>query len=207
MNTVIHRAVRRDLDRFVSALTDFPAGDTDRAAGLARAWAHFDGQLTDHHEGEHRIAWPALQAVGVTPELMTTLDAEHEAMAAAMSEARRAIADLARTASAEDAAAARAAFTTLRSVTIAHLDHEEAELESIYLQQHDRPELQAMVAAFRKDSGPPKAGQMFAWLLDGADDAERAALRALVPGPVVTIFSTLFGRRYRKTVAPVWSAA
>ena len=33
---------------------------------LVRRWDNFDDQLTYHHEGEHRIAWPALRPVGVS---------------------------------------------------------------------------------------------------------------------------------------------
>ena len=61
MNKAIHGAVRRDLDRFIAALTAFPPGDPARAQQLDAAWANFDDQLTHHHEGEHTIAWPALR--------------------------------------------------------------------------------------------------------------------------------------------------
>ncbi len=70
MNKAIHGAFRRDLDRFITALGTFQPGDRTRAAQLATAWANFDDQLTHHHEGEHEIAWPALAAVGVSPELL-----------------------------------------------------------------------------------------------------------------------------------------
>jgi hypothetical protein len=39
---------------------------------------------------------------------------------------------------------------------------------------------------------------------DGATAQERAALRESVPGPVLTILAGVFGRRYRKEIAPVW---
>ena len=82
MNKTIHRAVRRDLARFRDALDAFMDGDTERAAALGRAWENFDDQLTDHHEGEHAIAWPALAAIGVPGSTIDTFDVEHEAMAA-----------------------------------------------------------------------------------------------------------------------------
>ncbi len=50
------------------------------------------------------------------------------------------------------------------------------------------------------------AGTFFAWMEDGASPTEKAALRESVPGPVVAIIGGLFGRRYRKEVAPVWAA-
>lgn len=70
MNKVIHGAFRRDLDRFIAALGSFPAGDQRRADEVNTAWANFDDQLTYHHEGEHTTAWPALQQVGVSPDLV-----------------------------------------------------------------------------------------------------------------------------------------
>ena len=206
MNKVIHHAVRRDLDRFVGALSSFPAGDVERAAALGRAWENFDTELTYHHEGEHDIAWPALESIGVSRELLTTLDAEHDTMAAGLDRAREAMLALQRTATAEDAAAALAAFTDLRSVTVDHLDHEESEIEPVYLAKHDTPEMVAMGKKFGRDRSPKQAGAFFAWLLDGASDAERAAIGESIPGPVLAILTGLFGRRYRKNVASVWSS-
>ncbi|MGH3457639.1 hemerythrin domain-containing protein [Aeromicrobium sp.] len=206
MNKVIHGAVRRDLDRFVGALSGFPAGDQKRADELATAWDNYDFQLTYHHEGEHRIAWPALESVGVSRELLTTLDREHEAMAAAMGETRTAIASFKRTASAEDAATALNAFTNLRTVTVQHLDHEEAEIEPVYLAKAATPEMKEMGKQFGRDASPKQAGTFFAWLLDGASDAERETLRGSLPGPVLAILTGLFGRRYKRDIASVWAA-
>ena len=206
MNKVIHGAVRRDLDRFVGALSGFPAGDANRAPALGRAWDNFDHQLTYHHEGEHRIAWPALESVGVSRELLTTLDREHDAMAAALTEARAAMATLRSSPTAEAATAAHDAFTTLRTVTVDHLDHEEAEIEPVYLGKIDTPELQAMSKQFGRDAGPKQAGTFFAWLLDGSSEEEQETIRASIPGPVLAILTGLFGRRYKRDVASVWAA-
>jgi hypothetical protein len=203
MNKAIHAAFRRDLDRFIEALRRFPPGDLARARQLGTAWANFDDQLTIHHEGEHAIAWPALRAVGVSDDLLATMDAEHETMAAALSETRTAIGALTRTAGAQESQAALAAIEKLKGVTVAHLDHEEAEIEDVYLTKRDTPELKAMGKAFGKVS-PTRGGQFFAWLLDGASPDERAAVTREVPGPVVSIIGGVFGRGYRKNVAPVW---
>jgi len=35
-------------------------------------------------------------------------------------------------------------------------------------------------------------------------DAELSALRESVPSPVLAIIGGVFGRRYRKEIAPVW---
>src|SRR5687767_8952945 len=106
MNKAIHGAVRRDLDRFIAALSAFPPGDLTRTRQLGLAWENFDDQLTHHHEGEHTTAWPALQAIGVSKELLATMDAEHESMAAALAAARAAMGQFTQTAGAEEARAA-----------------------------------------------------------------------------------------------------
>jgi len=205
MNKVIHGAFRRDLDRFIAALRVFPPGDLTRARQLATAWANFDDQLTQHHEGEHTIAWPALESIGVSKELLAAMDAEHETMAAALAETRAAVKALAQTAGAAEAQTALAAFQRLQQVTVAHLDHEEAEIESVYLAKRDTPQMKAMGKAFAKVS-PARGGRFFAWLLDGASPEERQAATRDVPGPVLTVITGVFGRGYRKNVAPVWRA-
>jgi hypothetical protein len=204
MNKAIHGAVRRDLDRFVAALGAFPAGDKVRAHQLGAAWENFDDQLVHHHEGEHAIAWPALQAVGVAPDLIAAFDAEHAAMSEALTEARAAMADLVRTADAIQAAAALTAVRDLQAATVAHLDHEEAEIEPVYQEHRESAAIVAMNKAFAKVP-PSRGGRFFAWVLDGASPDERAAVTREVPGPVLTIIGGIFGRGYRRNIAPVWT--
>jgi hemerythrin-like domain-containing protein len=205
MNKVIHGAFRRDLDRFVGALTTFKAGDTARAEQLGRAWDNFDRQLTDHHEGEHEIAWPALESVGVSQETIAQMDAEHEAMAAALARAGTAMSALRSTGGQGEAEAALSALMQLRDVTVEHLDHEEREIEPVFLANAEGPEMKAMGKKFAR-VGPTRGGVFFAWVLDGASAEERQALGHTIPGPVLKILTTVFGRSYRKDVAPVWSS-
>lgn len=204
MNKVIHAAFRRDLQRFLDALGRFRDGDAARAAELGTAWDNFYAQLTDHHEGEHAIAWPAMESIGVSKELLATFDEEHDRMAAALEDSRQAMNAFRASATAIDAAAARVSLEHLQGVTVAHLDHEEQETEQVYLQHADGPEMKAMGRQFGKVS-PAKGGTFFAWLTDGAGPAEMAALTETVPKPVLKILSGVFGRGYRRNVAPVWS--
>ena len=203
MNKAIHAALRRDLDRFINALGRFPAGNRQRAAQLATAWANFDAQLTQHHEGEHDIAWPALEAVGVSHDVLKQMDAEHDTMAAALAATRTAMTTLNGSASAEDAAVALTAMQDLRRVTVQHLEHEEAEIEPVYLAKAGSPELKAMGREFAK-VGPVQGGTFFAWALDGATPEESTAIVGTMPKPVLSLITGIFGRSYRKSVAPVW---
>ena len=203
MNKAIHGAFRRDLDRFIAALSTFPPGDMTRAQQLGTAWVNFDDQLTHHHEGEHTIAWPALEAVGVSKVLLEDMDAEHEIMVGALAETRTAIGALTRTAGLEESKASLAALQELQAVTVQHFDHEESELEDVYIANRDTAEIKAMGKAFGKVS-PARGGRFFAWVLDGASPAERQAVTREVPAPVISIIGGIFGRGYRKNVAPVW---
>lgn len=205
MNKVIHGAVRRDLDRFRRALDAFGDGDHERATALHRAWANFDAQLTEHHEGEHEIAWPALKAIGVAAPTIATFDAEHEQMAVDLVSTRDAMATLARTASRADADLAAAAIQRLEATTVTHLDHEEQETEPALASHEGEPVMKDMAKGFSRRMGVVKAGVFFAWLRDGATADEESALTAQVPRPVLAVIGGLFGRRYRKEVAPVWS--
>jgi hemerythrin-like domain-containing protein len=205
MNKVIHGAVRRDLDRFRRALQAFRDGDRERAEALHRAWLNFDAQLTEHHEGEHEIAWPALKAIGIADPTIASFDAEHETMATDLAAARAAMSTLRRTATRADADAAGAAMETLQTTTVTHLDHEEQETEAALSQHESDPAMKEMGKKFSRRVGPAKAGVFFAWVQEGATAEERAALAANVPRPVLAILGGIFGRRYRTQVAPVWS--
>jgi len=203
MNKAIHGALRRDLSRFLDALARIRDGDTARAAQLGTAWDNFDSQLTVHHEGEHEIAWPSLAKIGVSQETIATMDAEHERMADALAKARGAMNTFRSTATAADAAAARSAVEHLRTVAVEHLEHEESELEDVYLANADGPEMKAMGKQFAKVS-PATGGRFFAWVTDGATPAEMAAITSNVPKPVLAILGGIFGRSYRRDVASVW---
>jgi hypothetical protein len=204
MNKAIHGAFRRDLDRFVGALTDFPAGNRERAQHLATAWANFEDQLTHHHHGEHTIAWPHLTALGADAEMLATMDTEHDEMAAALTTADTAMSALAQDPDAAHAQQALDAVQRLRAAAVHHLDHEEAEFEPFYLEHRDTDEMKAMGKAFGKVS-PARGGRFFAWVLDGATPDEHATVTGTVPGPVLSIISGVFGRGYRKNIAPVWA--
>jgi len=203
MNKAIHGAVRRDIDRFLKALASFADGDKARAAQLGKAWDNFDDQLTRHHEGEHEIAWPALASIGVPQALLDTFDQEHEALASALEDTRGAMTKLRGSGSATDAQTARAAFERLQSVAGSHLDHEEAEIEPVYAQHKDSPEMKAMGRKFGQVS-PAVGGRFFAWVMEGASPEERAAITESVPKPVLMIIGGIFGRGYRRDVASVW---
>ena len=203
MNMLIHSAVRRDLARFAGALASFPDGSARRAQQLHAAWKYFYGELDYHHHGEHDIAWPALESVGVPKATLDQMDAEHERLGEALGTADTAFATLANTPNQASANDAAVAIANLKGVVDEHLLHEEAELEPVYQAKKSTPEMKAMGRKFSKRNAK-EAGDFFAWIQNGATPREQAALRTNVPAPIVAILTRLLGGNYRRNVAPVW---
>jgi hemerythrin-like domain-containing protein len=206
MNRLIHAAVRRDLDRLAAALDQLRGGDVGRAQALQRAFANLRRELTHHHEGEDAHIWPMLAKVGVASDLLGSMESEHHAMAEALAETDAAMASLAVSGSAGDAAEARASLLRTRAVVDQHLTHEEDELEPQLHPHTESPEWKAVEKKLSRQP-PGVAGPFFAWLTDGMSAEHRAFLRTLIPPPVVTVLARVFGRRYNREVAPVWREA
>lgn len=205
MNTIIHAAVRRDLQRFRTALAAFPAGSRPRAAALTTAWANFRNQLDEHHSGEETIFWPALREVGADEALIADLHGEHERMLAALNAADAAMTALAAAPTAENSAAADSAVTQLQDVVETHLAHEERDLEPVVLSNLESAPMLRASKQVRRSMSPKAAGVFFAWLQDGAAPRDRDGLRSMVPAPVLFVLSRLLGRSYNREIAPVWA--
>ena len=204
MNQIIHAAVRRDLARMEAALRGLAEGDADRAAGLKRAWDVLWRQLHRHHESEDALVWPYVRGLAVVePSVVDAMESEHQTMAAACDVATSAIDAVAADPTTARAAAAADAVAEAARVTDSHLEHEERAITPVIQDRVDTPEWKTVEAELRKGS-PFEAGELFAWLQDGADPEVVAALRSTVPAPVVTIMSRVFGFSYHRRVAPIW---
>jgi hemerythrin-like domain-containing protein len=204
MNTIIHAAFRRDLGRLDAALATFPSGAAERAEVIATAWDNFAFQLHHHHIDEETIFWPVLLTLGASDALAEELEAEHVRMVLALETAEKAMGCFRRDPEADAVASARNAIAELRAVLTDHLTHEERDMEPISAAQHADPQLvEAQKAVRRAHRG--NTGTLFAWLLDGADPAAVRGLRREVPRPVLYILVRTSGRRYRRTVSPVWA--
>lgn len=203
LNTVVHAAFRRTLDRFDAALTAFPSGSQQRADDLKTAWDFFAHEVHDHHHYEEQFFWPALSQTDADLSSVAELDSEHDEMRAALGDASTALAQLTGDPSAANATSARQAVATLGTVLVGHLEHEERDLEPISVSYADTKPMKAALAQVKK-AHLTKMGNFVEWLQDGATDADKAGLRREIPGPVVFLFGTVAGRRYRKEIARVW---
>lgn len=205
MNTIIHAAFRRDLRRFDAALAALEPGGQQRASELYRAWQHYAGQLQQHHDGEEEIFFPALACVAAVTALIADLEAEHGALLAALMAADTAMQDLEAGPDAGHLKAAREAMSVFQQVLDTHLSHEERDFEPVARQHAVSPEMKAAEKAIRRRHRSD-SGDFFCWLLDGAAPADAAALRRLIPAPVLHAATFVGGRTYKTRIAPVWAA-
>ena len=203
MNKAIHGAVRRDLRRFVDALGAFPPGDTARAKQLHAAWSNFADQLHHHHTDEHAIAWPALVSVGVPRDTISTMDEEHEAMAAALDEAGAAMERLSRAPNVGESRAALAAVKQLRDGHRRPPRPRGGGDRAGAAGQARQPRAEGDGARVRQ--GQPGAGRTLLRVGPRRRLARRAGgVKGEVPGPVLAIIGGIFGLGYRRRVAPAW---
>ena len=86
-----------------------------------------------------------------------------------------------------------------------HLDHEEQEIEPVYLENVDSPAIKEMGKKFAKAEPGPGRRASSPGCSTAPRPQERAALSENIPEPVLAIITALFGRSYRKEVAPVWT--
>lgn len=203
MNQIIHAAVLRDVARTERALRALRDGDQERARAIQRGWAQLHDKLSEHHQQEDALVWPYLRSEGVDAVLLGDMESEHQDLA----EALRAGDEALRTVVAEPTAAraGTAADVIAKSARVIadHLEHEERDVEPLIQQRKEDPGWKAVEKKFR-EGGPSRAGNMMAWLQDGADDQARSALRDTIPVPVLAVLTGVFGRRYRTEIAPIW---
>lgn len=205
INTVVHTAFRRTLGRFDAALQAFPDGSRGRADQLKRAWDFFEHELHLHHDAEEQYFWPALEQTDADLSSVADLDTEHEAMRAALAVASEAMAALQSAPTSARADRARVAANNLETVLLDHLAHEERDLEPISAAYQDAPAMKVALNQVKK-ANVKNLGNFIEWLQDGADASELAGIRHELPAPVILMFAKFGGRRYRRDIAPTWTA-
>ena len=81
----VHRAMRADAGRLVTAVGALPSGDTERATALGRAFAAVVGLIHDHHWTEDDVMYPfLLRRVASFKNEAIGLEDEHVELDAAM---------------------------------------------------------------------------------------------------------------------------
>jgi hemerythrin-like domain-containing protein len=203
--TAGHRAFRRDTARFVQALGQVDPRDDDTIASLQAWFVAAVEALHHHHTIEDEIMWPALRerspAFAVADPVM---QAEHEALDAAMTAAAAAVARLSSAPSSQREAARRDAeeqVVRLRAILVEHLADEEATALPLLGEAFTVEEHAALGARVHDLFTPKELAFGLCWYLDAATPREREVILSELPLPVRLLQRLVLRRRYERLAA------
>jgi len=190
-----HDAFRRDLTRLVRTAAAADLSDPARRQPVEAGWELFKHQLHLHHTAEDEIIWPVLRPrLAHSEHALSVLDAmedEHElidpllaAVDAGFAQRDDSLADV---------------IDALVSSLTGHLAHEERDGLPLIGVALTAAEWRRVGFKIARRNGLSEGGEMFAWILDGADGD--AALRTLPP-PLRLLYKGVWKPRFNKT--PRW---
>ena len=204
MNSIIHAALCRDLDR-TTMLLERPADlDPERLRVLGEHAVWLMDLLHDHHTTEDTRLFPVLRSH--SPEagpLLDAMDAEHQAIAAAVTTFEEA----GRSAAAGETGAAerlRETLAGLRLVLDPHLEHEERELPEVVVRHVSEEEWAAFEKSNIEGKRPPELAFQGHWMLDNLEPAGAAVVKSKVPAVPRFIMLRLLGGAYRRRREALW---
>lgn len=205
MNTIIHIAVRRDLDRSATVLAH-PMPDQQRTA-LCWHLSWMLDYLHHHHVAEDEGVWPRVLAK--RPDLQPMVDemeAEHQDLAAAAEGLRAAAALFGRDSSDERRQMLAEAVTSMQTTTLPHLEHEERDAMPLVVETLDEADWAYLSKNhFRKGLSLRDQGLSGMWMLDDLDPELGTVVRSEIPGPVFWALTQLYGRTYNRQAGQRWA--
>ncbi len=206
MNHVIHRALRRDLER-LAVVTREPVPEQQRLA-LCRHVTWMLDQLHHHHVAEDEGVWPLL--LSKRPDLAGLVDAmntEHRGLAEASDGLRAAAQTWATDPSDSARATVHEAVVSMQAATLPHLDHEERDAMPEVVATFDTGDWAYLSKNhFRKGLSFSDAATSLMWDLDDLGPEYAAVVRSAVPAPVLWLISRAKGPRYDRDAAARWGA-
>ena len=192
-----HDAFRRDLTRLVRTASAADLSDPARRRSVAAGWELFKHLLHLHHTAEDEVIWPVLRPrLAHSEHALSVLDAmedEHElidpllaAVDAGFAQRDDSLADV---------------IDALVSSLTGHLAHEERDGLPLIGVALTAAEWRSAGFKIARRNGLSEGGEMFAWILDGADGDGAATLRTLPP-PLRLLYKGVWKPRFSKT--PRW---
>jgi hemerythrin-like domain-containing protein len=207
----MHKAMRADSQRLIRAVDALPAGDTQQAEALGRAFAAIVGLIHDHHWTEDDVMYPfLLERVPTFESDAIRLEDDHVELDAAMARINARFRLLAHQVSSrlwqdtrghllEEAA-------TFDRVLADHLDREEAVVvppfESLLSEadQHTLQKEEAKLSTYRH------MRLAVPWVLANATPDEEASLRATAPRLLGVIQDRVWEPRFARLMAPLYQS-
>jgi hemerythrin-like domain-containing protein len=209
MMTIVHNALRRDLDRTAVVLAAQPPPGAAQRQAVA---AHLDWMmhfLHSHHGGEDDGLWPLVRSLNPSAgELLDRMDADHLRISPAID----ALSDAARRYGRDASPAALAGVTTalgsLREVLDPHLRTEEDEMMPVVSKALTHAQWEDMNQEyFVRPKSKKQLGKEGHWLIDSIDPTGYAVVVGNVPPVPRFILLKVFAKPYARDCAARWGAS
>ena len=190
-----HDAFRRDLTSLARAAAAAERADPARRERVGRGWEVFKRQLHFHHTGEDRHIWPRLgERLAHSESAMSTLQAmeeEHSQVDPLLDAVETAFAD---------PAGGRLADTVgeLATNLHTHLAHEVRDALPLIGTALTAAEWRGVGRRLGFENGLSGSAEFFAWILDGATDAQTAEVLGTMPLPLRLVYRVAWKPRYAK---------
>ncbi len=184
----LHAALRRDLSRLRDAGARL--GNASAPPTVLAGWDAFRAQLDNHHSAEDDDLWPVLRRELSDPGDLAVVDAmmaEHRQIPPALASVDAALR------AGSDAAAP---IEQLSAVVLDHLAHEERAVLPLIEQHLTRAQWRAFLRKERARRSPRERPEFLAWILDGADRHDAAAVLTEMPPPARLVYRRLLRPRY-----------
>ncbi|MEV5008966.1 MULTISPECIES: hemerythrin domain-containing protein [unclassified Streptomyces] len=206
MMGIIHDALRRDLARTRTALTEQPYPDGNRRVALADHLRWMMRFLHDHHSSEDRGLWPLLRKKAPdAAELLDTMEQDHAGISDAMTAVVSAAHRYAEGGSDETRVDLLASLTALEDALLPHLQREEQQTMPVAASTLTVGEWRTWEQEFHiKQRSFTELGDEGHWLLDGLDSTRYQIVVRQVPTVPRFILLHGFARRYQRRAALRW---
>lgn len=208
---LMHRAFRRDLNRFLVAVPATPYGDRVTWRRLARRWTFLGDVLHKHHRVEDAGLWPLLRSRAADARVvLDAMEAEHARIDPLLTRCAEGFATMAGGGSAASRAALTANVTELHDALSAHLAHEEYDAMAL-VQAHLPPAEWETVDRehFAKEYGLRDLVPVLGWVLDGLPDDAAGRIPGATPAMlrIGRVCARRFARREARTFryVPGWA--
>jgi hemerythrin-like domain-containing protein len=197
-----HGALRRDLERLARSADFADLPDPGGRASVRAGWETFKRQLHLHHTAEDRVVWPALrQRLSHSDDAQSVLDAmeaEHQQIDPLLSAVDDAFAG-AGEGRGGNAPAISDVIDALAASLTGHLAHEERDGLPLIGIALTAAEWRGVGFKIARKNGLSAGGEMFAWLADGADPGQAAAVIGTLPPPARLAYRAIWKPRYQRT--------
>jgi hemerythrin-like domain-containing protein len=208
MMRIVHNALRRDLRRAQSVLAAVPPPARDKQKAVAAHLTWMMQFLRDHHRSEDEGLYPLVRARAVAAaDVLDAMEQQHDAIAASITVVESSAAALTVDHSGGATRQLLRALDELEQVLLPHLRREEDEAMPVVSAVITNAEWQAIEQEHNlKPKSLFELGREGHWLIDDADDEDRATVLGLVPAITRFVLLHGFARRYRTQKEACWGA-